>query len=91
MLYIYELIFDEWNIDHIAAHGVIPQEVEEVCLSRPYVSKTRQDRLRVIGQTEGGRYLTVILARRGKGTYYPITARDTTISERQLYQRAKKK
>ena len=50
MLYVQELLFDDWNEDHIAQHSVIPEDVEEVCLGDPFVSKTRQRRLRVIGQ-----------------------------------------
>lgn len=49
MLRIRELLFDDWNEEHIARHDVIPEEVEEVCGNRPYVSKTRQQRLRVKG------------------------------------------
>jgi len=89
MLYVQELLFDDWNEDHIAQHSVIPEEVEEVCLGDPFVSRTRERRLRVIGQTEVGRYLTVILALRGRGVYYPITARDATAAERRLYHRRK--
>ena len=85
MLYIYELLFDEWNEDHIARHQIIPEEVEEACLSEPFVSKTRQNRVRVIGQTDAGRYLTVILAPQGQGVYYPVTARDAAKTERRLY------
>ena len=65
----------------------MPEEVEQVCGNRPFVSKTRQLRLRVIGQTDSGRYLTVILAARSQGVYYPITAREATLAERQLLQR----
>ena len=89
MLYVRELLFDEWNEDHIAQHSVIPEEAEEVCLGDPFVSRTRQRRLRIIGQTEAGRYLTIILAPRGRGVYYPITARDATAAERRLYHRKK--
>ena len=87
MLRIRVLLFDEWNEEHIARHGIVPEEVEEVCGKRPFVSKTRQQRLRVIGQTEDGRYLTIILASRGQGVFYPITARDATQSERRLFRR----
>jgi uncharacterized protein len=86
-LHIRTLLFDEWNEEHIARHGVVPEEVEQVCDNRPFVSKTRQLRLRVIGQTDSGRYLTVILAARSQGVYYPITAREATVGERQLLQR----
>ena len=89
MLYIRELLFDDWNEDHIAQHPMAPDEVEQVCLDDPFVSRTREGRLRVIGQTDAGRYLTVILALRGRGMYYPITARDATVAERQLYHRQK--
>jgi len=89
MLYIHELLFDEWNEDHIVRHQIIPEEVEEICLSDPFVSKTRQSRLRVIGQTDAGRYLTVILAPQGQGVYYPVTARDATHAERRLYLKKK--
>jgi uncharacterized DUF497 family protein len=87
MLHINDLLFDDWNEEHIARHHIEPEEVEEVCLGRPYVSRTREGKLRVIGQTDGGRYLIVILAPRGQGVYYPITARDATESERRLYKR----
>ena len=89
MLRINGLLFDDWNEEHIARHHIEPEEVEEVCLARPYVSKTREGKLRVIGQTDDGRYLTIILASRGQGFYYPITERDATDSERRLYQRTK--
>lgn len=89
MLRIRELLFDEWNEEHIARHGVLPEEVEQVCLSRPFVSKARDLRLRIIGQTAGGRYLTIILAIRSHGIYYPITAREATPAERKLCHRQK--
>ena len=58
MAYITELVFDERNIEHIAHHSVIPEEVEEVCYGNPFVTKARsrrgKRRYRVIGQTEGG-------------------------------------
>lgn len=91
MLYIQELLFDEWNEDHIARHGIIPEEVEEVCRYDAFVSKTRQGRLRIIGQTDAGRYLTIILAARGQGVFYPVTARDATDAERRLYRRQKRR
>ena len=58
MLRIRELLFDDWNEDHIARHHVVPEEVEDACLGDPFVSRTREGRLRVIGQTAAGRYLS---------------------------------
>jgi hypothetical protein len=95
MLYIEELIFDERNTEHIARHGVTPEEVEEVCYLAPHFSRARsrrgRRRYRAIGQTESGRYLTIFLEPLSKGVFYPITARDATASERRLYQRHKRR
>jgi uncharacterized DUF497 family protein len=90
MLHVKGLLFDDWNEEHIAEHHVEPEEVEEVCLGHPHTSKTREGKLRVIGQTDSGRYLTVILAYRGQGLYYPVTARDASDSERQLVKRRRR-
>jgi hypothetical protein len=32
---IQKLIWDEWNISHIARHDVSPEEVEQVCHGKP--------------------------------------------------------
>ncbi len=73
MTYIRELVFDERNIEHIARHGVTPEEVEEVCYLAPHFTRARSKRgrrrYRVIGQTEDGRYLTIFLDPLGKGVY----------------------
>jgi len=87
MPYIRELLFDDWNVEHIPGYHVLPEEIREVCYSAPFFSRARQGRLRVIGQTEAGRYLIVILAPQGRGVYYPVTARDASRAERRRYQR----
>lgn len=79
---IQNLIWDEWNIEHIARHNVEPNEVEEVCKNKHSFTRGRQNTYRVIGQTQGGRYLTVIVAVRGNGNFYPVTARDSDKWER---------
>jgi uncharacterized DUF497 family protein len=85
MLVVRRLRWDAWNVEHIARHRVLPEEVEEVCHG-PYVaSETYGGRLRVIGPTSGGRMLTVILAPEGRGMFYPVTARPTSRQERRLY------
>jgi uncharacterized DUF497 family protein len=83
------LIWDDWNVEHIAAHAVTPQEVEEVCHSNPVVRRTRQKRLLVIGRTLAGEYLTVILDPEGNGIFYPVTARPASHIERHYYHRQK--
>ena len=62
MLFVRLLVWDSWNVAHIARHDVIPEEVEEVCHGEPVTSGTDKGRLRVVGATRNGRMLTVILA-----------------------------
>lgn len=77
MLRILHLIWDDWNEEHIAGHGVTRDEVEDVCFSRASLGvRIRRERYRVIGQTEAVRYLTLILDFAGKRRYYVVTARD---------------
>jgi uncharacterized DUF497 family protein len=86
MLFVRRLIWDSWNIAHIARHNVIPDEVEEVCHGQPMTSQTYKGRLRVVGPTHSRRMLTVILAPTEKsGVYYPVTARPADRKERRGY------
>ena len=86
MLSVRRLIWDAWNVAHIARHDVIPEEVEEVCHDQPMTSETYKGRLRVVGLTQSGRILTVILAPTPEeGVYYPITARPADRKERRNY------
>lgn len=79
------LVWDEWNVAHIARHGVSPEDVEQVCHADHHVSETYDGRLRLIGLTAQGRMLTVILAPKDEGVYYPVTARSASKKERALY------
>ena len=86
MLFVRRLIWDTWNIAHIARHDVIPDEVEEVCHGQPMTSHTYKGRLRVVGPTRSRRMLTVILAPTEEpGVYYPVTARPADRKERRGY------
>jgi uncharacterized DUF497 family protein len=87
MLFVRRLIWDTWNIAHIARHDVIPDEVEEVCHGQPVTSQTYKGRLRVVGPTRSRRMLAVILAPTEEpGTYYPVTARPADRKERRNYE-----
>ena len=90
MVLVRELVWDAWNVAHIAHHEVTPEEVEEVCWGFTHSSRTYQDRLRVIGQTVSGRTLTVILAPVQTEIYYPVTARPASRSERRTYRESEK-
>ena len=81
------LHWDEEAEDHISLHQVTIDEVEEAVANNLHLRRSGRY-FKLIGQTEGGRYLTVILDREGTG-YYPVTARDISQSERKLLLRAK--
>ncbi len=76
--------WDEGNIDHIARHGVNPEEVEEACYDQPYVLRGKNNRYLVYSQTSDGRYLFSVLHYKGQGLVRVITARDMTDSEMRL-------
>jgi len=80
------LIWDNWNERHIARHGVEAYEVEEAIENIRYTNRSG-DYLRVLAQTYGGRYLTIIIDHEGQGYWYTVTARDMTHSERRLLRR----
>lgn len=82
-----KLIWDEWNIEHIARHNVSPEEVEEVCKGKNLFNRWKNKMYRVIGQTEEGRYLTILLATRPGQNYYPVTARDSTDREKKSFKK----
>lgn len=87
MLTVKRLIWDAWNVAHIARHEVVPDEVEEVCHGRPMTSQTYGERLRVVGPSRSGKMLTVILApQEEEGVYYVVTARPASRKERRRYQ-----
>ncbi len=79
--------WDEENIEHILRHNVIPDDVEEACVNKPYVRRTVDRRYLVYGVTDNGRYLFVVGTNKGKGVFRTITARDMTGREKSLYKR----
>ena len=86
-MFVNNLFWDEWNIEHIARHGVKPEEVEQVCQGKHLADKWKNKTYRIIGQTENGRYLTVFLAPRTRQNYYPVTARDSTLREKREFKK----
>ena len=84
---IYELLVEAGREEHIARHHITIAEVEQVIFGEmAFIRRARDERYLVIGQTETGRYISVILAPRGKGAYALITARDADDKERRAYQ-----
>ena len=73
--------------NHIARHGVTPEEVEQ-STHRPFYTMTGRDGTTLLfGQTYAGRFLLVVLAQASDGRWYVVTARTMTVSERQIYKK----
>jgi len=86
MVRVIDLEWDEDNEEHVARHGVQPDEVENVCFGRHWaIRSSGRNKLALFGQTAGGRYLLVIVERLGSGWYRPITARDMDAREKRHY------
>lgn len=84
-----ELIWDEWNEEHIARHSVEPDEVEQAIFdpSSLFFATSREGERRslVLGLTEAGRYLFVVLEPLSGGRAYPVTAREMTDAEKRRF------
>lgn len=81
-----ELIFNERNIEHIARHNVLPEEVKEVVEGKILPLEAKLGRIMIIGKTKAGRSLAVILEKVKGNVYFPVTARDADRKERRMYQ-----
>ncbi|MCD6208360.1 MAG: BrnT family toxin [Methanosarcinales archaeon] len=79
------LHWDEYNIFHIACHGITTEDVEYVCYGG-HVARKARDRYLVYGKTKGGRYILVVLGK-SEDSFMPITARDMNESEKKVYRR----
>ena len=88
-----EFIWPEERIEHIARHGVTPEEVDEVCFGKPLVQRAKSEGENpvyyVLGQTDAGRYLFCVVIRFPDGKGYPVTARPMTAKETRRYRRRK--
>lgn len=84
-----QLIWEPNNRKHIARHKVTQDEVEEVLRNFHIVKPTYQKRLMVLGETDTGRVLELVIVPKGKGSYYPLTCYDVNSDMRKLYKRKK--
>lgn len=89
------LLWDEQNIAHIARHGVMPAEVEEVvflgtAVFVEAVNPTRPGRIIAFGLTITARPLAVFLdTPTAVGAAYVVTARPMGAKERRTYRNPK--
>lgn len=81
--------WDEHNTDHIADHGLDPDEVEEAFhdprrIARSTYNTVSERRSAIVGATAAGRLLFVVFTSR-HGLIRVVTARDATTMERRRY------
>ncbi len=74
----YEFIWNDetdGNIDHIAEHGITPDDVEEVVFNPVDHDVSRSTGLPIVfGFTTDGRYILVVYEKIDEITIYPVTA-----------------
>ena len=84
-----EFLWPEDRIEHIAEHGVTPEEFEEVCFGQSLVLRARATGQNpvyyVLGETESGRHVFCVVIEFPGGRGYPVTARDMTSREKRRY------
>lgn len=87
MLRVESLEIDDHILDKIESkHGVSFQEVEEACLSeKRHARRSREGLYKIFSQTAARRYVLVVLANLGRGSWKIVTARQMTDNERRLY------
>ena len=90
---IQKLIWPHDRVEHVAAHGIRPHEVEEVCFGDPFVLRGKAEGTNpvyyVLGQTNAGRYLFCVVIQFPDGKGYPVTARTMTNNEQRRFKRTK--
>jgi hypothetical protein len=81
-----ELEFDDYNEEELGRHRITPREVMQILSNRYTFRRNRKERsgtLQLIGETDGGRTLTVILVETPvDGRWRPITGWDSSPGER---------
>jgi uncharacterized DUF497 family protein len=81
--------WNQWNIEHIAEHGVSPEEAEWVVehAKPPYPQLREENKWRIIGRGHGGRWLQVVFIFDPVDTVYVIHARPLTQREKKRERR----
>ena len=83
-----EFEWDDINIEHIARHGVFPDEIEDVAFDDdPWIRKGRKGTRYMLGYTVAGRYLFVVYVLKGKGLARVITSMNMDDKTKKLYKK----
>ena len=76
------------NVEHVARHGITPQEAEEAVRIEPLDADVQhhndESRVLCFGRTKSGRLLTVLYTER-LGRIRVVTAYEMTKQQQQLY------
>ena len=71
----YVFVWDDENEEHLAEHGVSPDEFEEVVCDPDGTGQSRSTgRMIAFGYTSTGKYLACVYELVDESTVYPITA-----------------
>jgi uncharacterized protein len=83
-----EFDWDDANRNHLARHGISPEEAEQAVTIDPLDADVQQDesepRILCFGRTKSGRLLTVLYAER-RGKVRVVTAYEMTKSQQRVY------
>lgn len=86
-----ELVIDEHNRSEMARHGVAHHEVDQLLWNRNVIVPNRRGRagsMLLVGETDGGRLLTVpLVPTPDPTTWRPATAFDASPHQRWLFDR----
>lgn len=84
-----QLIWDEYNTEHINKHHVTVEEVELAIKNIIAHKKGKKGKYLALGRA-GKRLISVVIGRERTGVYYPVTARDSEKKERKvIYEKEK--
>lgn len=87
-----EFRWNDWNIEHLAKHGVDPDEAEQVIAHAraPYPRSRSDDKYLVWGSGRADRLLQVVFVLDDDATVFVIHARPLTDRERRQFRRGRK-
>ena len=85
-----QLLWDDWNVEHIDRHNVTTREVEQSLADPDAVFlRAKQGRIMVLGRA-GKRLISTVMNEQAEASiYYVITARDMAKRERAFYRAQK--
>jgi uncharacterized DUF497 family protein len=90
-----EFLWPNDRVEHIARHGVQPEEVEQACFGDALVLAAQSTGpnpvYHVLGETEAGRHLFSVVILFPGDKAYPVTARDMTDKEKRRYREWKRR